>query len=53
MARYGEMMYLEDESGHSALHNALQDVSAGALAYDTVPLSSVGRMSPYSPEFQS
>src|ERR1035438_9303914 len=41
MARYGELMYLEDESGHSALHNALQDVSAGALAYDTVPLSSV------------
>jgi hypothetical protein len=53
MARYGELMYLEDESGRSALHNALQDVSAGALAYDTVPLSSVGRMSPYSPEFQS
>jgi aminopeptidase N len=46
-------MYLEDESGVSALHNALQDVSAGALAYDTVPLSSVGRMSPFSPEFQA
>ena len=53
MARYGELMYLEDESGVSALHNALQDVSAGALAYDTVPLSSVGRMSPFSPEFQA
>ena len=53
LARYGELMYLEDESGVSALHNALQDVSAGALAYDTVPLSSVGRMSPFSPEFQA
>jgi hypothetical protein len=53
MARYGELMYLEEESGESALHNALLDVSAGALAYDTVPLSSVGRMSPFSPEFQS
>jgi len=53
MARYGELMYLEDESGKSALRNALLDVSAGALAYDTVPLSSVARMSPFSPEFQS
>ena len=53
MARYGELMYLEDESGKSALHNALQDVSAGALAYDTIPLSSVGRLSPFSPQFQS
>jgi predicted negative regulator of RcsB-dependent stress response len=53
MARYGELMYLEDESGRSALHNALQDVSAGALAYDTIPLSSAGRLSPFSPEFQS
>jgi hypothetical protein len=31
----------------------LQDVAAGALAYDTIPLSSVGRLSPFSPEFQS
>jgi hypothetical protein len=53
MARYGELMYLEDDSGKSALRSALQDVSAGALAYDTMPLSSAGRMSPFSPEFQS
>jgi tetratricopeptide (TPR) repeat protein len=53
MARYGELMYLEEESGHGALHNALQDVSAGALAYDTVPLSSIARQNPFSPEFQS
>jgi tetratricopeptide (TPR) repeat protein len=53
MARYGELMYLEDESGHSALRTALQDVSAGALAYDTIPLSSSVRLSPFSPEFQS
>jgi len=53
MARYGELMYVEDESGKNAMHTALQDVSAGALAYDTVPLSSVGRLSPFSPEFQS
>jgi tetratricopeptide (TPR) repeat protein len=53
MARYGELMYLEDESGKNAMKTALQDVSAGALAYDTIPLSSAGRMSPFSPEFQS
>jgi hypothetical protein len=32
---------------------ALGDVAAGALAYDTIPLSSVSRLSPFSPEFQS
>jgi len=53
MARYGELMYVEDESGRNAQKTALQDVAAGALAYDTIPLSSVGRLSPFSPEFQS
>jgi Peptidase family M1 domain/Tetratricopeptide repeat len=53
MARYGELMYVEDENGKSAMHSALQDVAAGALAYDTIPLSSDGRLSPFSPEFQS
>ena len=31
MARYGELMFMEDESGNSALQAALQDVAAGAL----------------------
>jgi len=53
MSRYGELMYLEDAAGKSALDNAILDVSAGALAYDTIPLSSAGRLDPYSPEFQS
>ena len=53
MSRYGELMFLEDENGKTALKNALQDVSAGALAYDTIPLSSAGRLNPFSPEFQS
>jgi tetratricopeptide (TPR) repeat protein len=53
MSRYAELMYLEDEDGKTAMRNAIQDVSAGALAYDTIPLSSVGRQSPFSPEFQS
>ncbi len=53
MSRYGELMFVEEESGKTALKNALEDVSAGALAYDTIPLSSAGRLSPFSPEFQS
>ena len=53
MSRYGELMFVEEESGKSALKAALQDVSAGALAYDTIPLSSSARLNPFSPEFQS
>ncbi|HET7102663.1 MAG TPA: M1 family aminopeptidase, partial [Terracidiphilus sp.] len=53
MARYGELMYLEKESGKSALNSALEDVAAGALAYDTIPLSSASRLAPFSPQFQS
>ena len=53
MARYGELMYIEDENGRNALKAALPDICAGALAYDTSPLSSVSRLSPFSPEFQS
>ncbi len=53
MSRYGELMYLEDSAGRSALNAAIQDVSAGALAYDTIPLTSVGRLDPFSPQFQS
>jgi tetratricopeptide (TPR) repeat protein len=53
MARYGELMYVEEESGKGAMKAALQDVAAGALAYDTTPLSASGRQNPFSPEFQS
>src|SRR5277367_2043159 len=53
MSRYGELMYLEDAAGRSAMDNAILDVSAGALAYDTIPLSSAGRLTVFTPEFQS
>jgi tetratricopeptide (TPR) repeat protein len=53
MARYGELMYVEEENGKPAMRAALQDVAAGALAYDTTPLSASGRQNPFSPEFQS
>ena len=53
MSRYGELMYLEDSAGKSAFQTAIGDVSAGALAYDTEPLSTLGRLDPFSPQFQS
>lgn len=53
MSRYAELLYVEDTSGKSAFESAIMDVSAGALAYDSEPLSSVGRLDPYSPQFQS
>ena len=53
MSRYAELLYLEDVSGRSALTAAVQDVSAGALAYDTIPLSSAGRLDAFSADYQS
>ncbi|HWG20061.1 MAG TPA: M1 family aminopeptidase [Terracidiphilus sp.] len=53
MARYAELMYMEDENGKNAMKAALEDVAASALAYDTTPLSASGREAPFSPEFQS
>ncbi|NYF80458.1 M1 family aminopeptidase [Granulicella arctica] len=53
MSRYAELMYLEDSAGKNAFQAAITDVSAGALAYDTEPLTSLGRLDPFSPQFQS
>ncbi len=53
MSRYAELLYVEDSAGKQAFQNAVGDVSAGALAYDTEPLSTMGRLDPYSPQFQS
>lgn len=53
MSRYAEMMYVEDSSGKTAFQTAVTDVSAGALAYDTEPLTTLGRLDPFSPQFQS
>jgi predicted negative regulator of RcsB-dependent stress response len=52
MARYSELMFLENESGSSAFETAIQDVAAGAMAYDSIPLSSAARLNPFSTEFQ-
>jgi hypothetical protein len=53
MSRYAELMYVEETSGHTAFQTAVSDVSAGALAYDTEPLTTLGRLDPFSPQFQS
>jgi aminopeptidase N len=53
VARYAEARYTESLAGETAFHEAIKDIATGALAYDTVPLSSVSRLDPFSPEFQS
>lgn len=53
MSRYGELMYLQDSVGEGALESALLDVQAGALAYDTIPLTSAATLTPFTPQFQS
>ena len=52
-ARYSEARYIESAAGSSGLQEAVKDMSVGALSYDTVPLSSAGKLDPFSPEFQS
>jgi tetratricopeptide (TPR) repeat protein len=53
MSRYAELMYMEDSAGKNAFQSAITDISAGALAYDTEPLTTIGRLDPFSPQFQS
>jgi tetratricopeptide (TPR) repeat protein len=52
-SRYSEALYVENAAGAAGLEEAVKDMSVGALAYDTVPLSSAGKLDLYSPEFQS
>jgi tetratricopeptide (TPR) repeat protein len=53
MSRYAELLYLEDQNGKAALQNAIGDTQAGALAYDIDPLTTLRRLDPFSPQFQS
>jgi tetratricopeptide (TPR) repeat protein len=52
-ARYSEAMYVENAAGEAGLEEAVKDMSVGALAYDTVPLSSANKLDMFSTEFQS
>ena len=53
MSRYAELMYIGDVSGSNALSTAVTDISASALAYDTIPLTATSRFDAFTPEFQS
>ena len=52
-ARYSEARYVESAAGQLGLEEMVKDMSVGALAYDTVPLSSAAKLDYFSPEFQS
>ena len=52
-ARYAEVRYVENAAGQAGFEEATKDMSVGALAYDTIPLSSAGKLDPFSSEFQS
>ncbi len=52
-ARYSEALYVENAAGEAGLEEAVKDMSVGALAYDTVPLATIGKLDMFSPEFQS
>ncbi|MGC1653569.1 MAG: M1 family aminopeptidase, partial [Candidatus Sulfotelmatobacter sp.] len=52
-SRYSEAMYVESAAGEAGLEEAVKDMSVGALAYDTIPLSSASKLDPFSTEFQS
>lgn len=53
MSRYAELLYVEDANGKQAMQNAITDTQAAALAYDTEPLTTLGRIDPFSPQFQN
>jgi tetratricopeptide (TPR) repeat protein len=52
-ARYSEARYVESAAGEGGLEEMVKDMSVGALAYDSVPLSSAEKLDYFSPEFQS
>jgi len=52
-ARYSEARYVESAAGEGGLEEMVKDMSVGALAYDSVPLSSADKLDYFSPEFQS
>src|SRR5271165_6343015 len=52
-ARYSEALYVEHVAGSAGFEEVAKDMSVGALAYESVPLAEVGKLDPFSPEFQS
>ena len=52
-ARYSEAFYVESAAGEAGFQEAMKDIEVGALAYDNIPLASIGKLDPFSPEAQS
>ncbi|HEY6303513.1 MAG TPA: M1 family aminopeptidase [Terriglobales bacterium] len=52
-SRYSEARYVESAAGEAGLEEMVKEMSVGALAYDSVPLSSANKLDYFSPEFQS
>jgi hypothetical protein len=52
-ARASEMRYVQANVSEQAFEDATRDMAVGALAYDTTPLSSIDKLDPFSPQFQS
>jgi hypothetical protein len=52
-ARYSEARYIESAAGEAGYEEAVKDMQVGSLAYDNIPLASVGKLQAFSPEAQS
>ncbi len=52
-ARFSEALYVQHVAGNAGYEEVTKDMSVGALAYVSVPLADVGKLDPFSPEFQS
>ena len=53
LARFSEARYVASAVGEAGYEQVVKDMAVGALAYDSVPLSSASRLDQFSPEFQS
>ena len=52
-SRYAEARYIESAAGEAGYEEAVKDMQVGSLAYDNIPLASVGKLQPFSAEAQS
>ena len=52
-ATFSQARYVESVAGEAGFQEAMKNISVQALAYDNIPLASVGKLDPFSPESQS
>jgi hypothetical protein len=54
LARYGEALYAEQESGKDAVNLIVEDYAVRALMYDTAsPITQAGQLKPYTTQYAS